>query len=134
MGQHRDRQTNIGCPQIVGPRTGLRIRGNAAHRRGCADRLWSMASLRASRADRGWRAHHRGRDPATARKRRGSALMGFAQQIARGMGMTRSPETSTADTDFRDWGSLYAPTAAGVVVNQASSMHVSAVYACVTIL
>lgn len=60
--------------------------------------------------------------------------MGFAQQIARGMGMTRSPEISTADTDFRDWASLYAPTAAGVVVNQASSMHVSAVYACVTIL
>lgn len=60
--------------------------------------------------------------------------MGFAQSIARGMGMTRSPETSTADTDFRDWTSYYAPTAAGVVVNQASSMHVSAVYACVTIL
>lgn len=61
--------------------------------------------------------------------------MGLASSIARGMGAVLSRTTdSTSDAmNWRDWG-WSVPTAAGIAVNQASAMQVSAVYACVSIL
>jgi HK97 family phage portal protein len=59
--------------------------------------------------------------------------MGLATSIARGMGakLTRTTDTTTDALNWADWG-WSTPTAAGVMVNQASAMQVSAVYACVS--
>lgn len=55
--------------------------------------------------------------------------------IARGMG-ARLSRTSDTTADALNWGDLgwSVPTASGVLVNQASAMQVSAVYACVSML
>lgn len=59
----------------------------------------------------------------------------LTRSIARAVGgaMARTNDTTTDALNWADWG-WGVPTAAGVNVNQASAMQVSAVYACVTIL
>lgn len=61
--------------------------------------------------------------------------MGLFDRIARGMGarIARTNDTTTDALNWADWG-WSTPTAAGVMVNQASAMQVSAVFACVSIL
>jgi HK97 family phage portal protein len=61
-------------------------------------------------------------------------MMGaFARSIARGLGakIARTNDTTADALNWADWG-WSTPTAAGVMVNQASAMQVSAVYACVS--
>ena len=55
--------------------------------------------------------------------------------IARGMGArsSRTNDTTVDALNWADWG-WSTPTAAGVMVNQASAMQVSTVFACVSIL
>lgn len=62
----------------------------------------------------------------------GSALVA---SIARGFGsaVSRTTDTTSDALNWNDWG-WSVPTAAGVAVNQASAMQVSAVFACVQIL
>jgi HK97 family phage portal protein len=59
--------------------------------------------------------------------------MGLAQSIARGLGaqISRTTDTTSDALNWNDFG-WSVPTAAGVSVNQASAMQVSAVYACVS--
>jgi HK97 family phage portal protein len=59
--------------------------------------------------------------------------MGLASSIVRGMGprLSRTTDSTSDALDMREWG-WGSPTAAGVMVNQASAMQVSAVYACVS--
>lgn len=61
--------------------------------------------------------------------------MGLVTSIARGMGarISRTSDSTTDALNWADWG-WSSSTAAGVMVNQASAMQVSAVYACVSIL
>src|SRR5690348_1748021 len=61
--------------------------------------------------------------------------MGLVSSIARGIGprLERATDTTMDAMSFGDWG-WSVPTAAGVLVNQASAMQVSAVYACVSML
>lgn len=61
--------------------------------------------------------------------------MGLAASIARGMGakISRTTDTTTDALNWADWG-WSVPTAAGVAVNQASAMQVSAVFACVSMI
>lgn len=60
---------------------------------------------------------------------------GLVSNIARGMG-ARIARTSDMSLDALNWGSSgwASPTAAGIMVGQASAMQVSAVFACVSIL
>jgi HK97 family phage portal protein len=59
--------------------------------------------------------------------------MGLVTSIARGMGarIARTSDTTTDALNWADWG-WSTPTAAGIMVNQASAMQVSSVYACVS--
>ena len=61
--------------------------------------------------------------------------MGLASSIARGMGarVSRTSDSTTDALNWADWG-WSVPTAAGVLVNQASAMQVSAVYSCVSMI
>lgn len=61
--------------------------------------------------------------------------MGLVSSIARGIGprVSRTTDTTMDAMSFGDWG-WSVPTASGVLVNQASAMQVSAVYACVSML
>ena len=61
--------------------------------------------------------------------------MGLAGSIARGLGARISRTTDTTDDalSLRDWG-WGSPTAAGIMVTQASAMQVAAVYACVNMI
>jgi HK97 family phage portal protein len=61
--------------------------------------------------------------------------MGLAGSIAKGMGarLARTNDTTSDALNWSDWG-WSTPTAAGVAVNQASAMQVSAVFACVSII
>lgn len=60
---------------------------------------------------------------------------GLVSSIARGLGarVSRTNDTTMDALNWADWG-WSTPTAAGVMVNQASAMQVSAVFACVSIL
>src|SRR5579884_2747685 len=89
-----------------------------------------MGSLPPRRPNRwGCAADRRGH---SARSRQ---LMGLATSIARGIGtrLARTNDTTMDALNWADWG-WSTPTAAGVMVNQASAMQVSAVFACVSIL
>lgn len=60
----------------------------------------------------------------------------LVSSIVRGIGprLARTTDTTVDALNFAEWGGWSVPTAAGVHVNQASAMQVSAVFACVTIL
>ena len=62
-------------------------------------------------------------------------MRGLVGNIARGMGgaVLRTTDTTTDALNWMDSG-WSTPTAAGVMVNQASAMQVSAVYSCVSLL
>jgi HK97 family phage portal protein len=62
-------------------------------------------------------------------------MRGLFGGLARGMSarVSRTTDTTTDALSWADWG-WSTPTAAGVLVNQASAMQVSAVFACVSIL
>jgi len=62
--------------------------------------------------------------------------MGFVDSIARGFGGAVVKRTDDTTTDALNWADSgwSVPTAAGILVNQASAMQVSAVFACVSIL
>ncbi len=59
----------------------------------------------------------------------------LARSILRGLGakLDRTNDTTTDALNWADYG-WSTPTAAGVMVNQASAMQVSAVYACVSMI
>jgi HK97 family phage portal protein len=61
--------------------------------------------------------------------------MGLVGSIARGMGVKvdRTNDTTSDALNWADWG-WSTPTAAGVMVNQASAMQVTSVFACVSII
>ena len=63
-------------------------------------------------------------------------MRGLIGGLAQGFGggrLTRTNDTTSDAMNWADWG-WSTPTAAGVMVNQASAMQVSAVFACVSIL
>jgi HK97 family phage portal protein len=63
-------------------------------------------------------------------------MRGLIGGLARGAGLARVSRTNDTTTDalnWADWG-WGSPTAAGVIVTQASAMQVSAVFSCVSIL
>jgi HK97 family phage portal protein len=60
----------------------------------------------------------------------------IARSVSRGLigsRLTRTTDSTLDAMNWADWG-WSVPTAAGIAVNQASAMQLSAVYACVTIL
>src|SRR6202041_1340625 len=64
----------------------------------------------------------------------GGGRTAIFDSIARGLGGRNRTTDSTLDAlNYADWG-WGGPTAAGVMVGQASAMQVSSVYACVNIL
>jgi HK97 family phage portal protein len=59
--------------------------------------------------------------------------MSLAGKIARGLGVSRTNDTTSDALNWADYG-WGVPTASGVVVTQASAMQVAAVFSCVNII